>query len=237
MSVEEPSTLMSVQDLKRVKNSVIGNPVAKTALSRDVAFVRSLVECVDVASVVGTVGNELGAEAAHIIASLSYGSESALDTLLRLQTPRILIFALSQFTPTDPLPLRSAYARALRAVVASVAEIVGPSEYGLRPEPTGPMQIETKAALELIFAIETLDSLLPLLLSPSPQLATPIVHLLSSATRSLHHRTTLSSYLPPSERIAATSPSGANATSPIAGEVEVGQVEVGRAVQVEEGGS
>ncbi|KAF6750708.1 ARM repeat-containing protein [Ephemerocybe angulata] len=203
MSIEAPPATLSVQDLKRVKNSVIGNPIAKSALSRDAAFMRSLVECVDVASVAGSVGNEIRVEAAHIVASLSYGSESALETLLRLQTPRILIFALSQFTPTDPLPLRSAYARALRAIVASVAEILGPSEYGLRPETTGPMQIETKEALSLIFAIETLDILLPLLLSPSPQLATPIVQLLASATRSLHHRTTLSSYLPPSERLAA----------------------------------
>ncbi|KAF6760995.1 hypothetical protein DFP72DRAFT_1042425 [Ephemerocybe angulata] len=261
MSIEAPRPTMSVEDLKRVKNSVIGNPVAKTTLSRDPLFMRSLVECIDVASVGGTVGNEIKVEAVHIVASLSYGSESALETLLRLQTPRILIFALSQFTPTDPLPLRSAYARALRAIVASVAEIVGPSEYGLRPETTGPMQIETKEALGLIFArlarsvitnhtttnhtnnltnhtpdnqIETLDILLPLLLSPSPQLATPIVQLLASATRSLHHRTTLASYLPPSERLAAnaakskkrgwekiaspTSPSAAlPATSPIIG--------------------
>ncbi|KAF6750284.1 hypothetical protein DFP72DRAFT_748133, partial [Ephemerocybe angulata] len=123
MSVEAPPTPMSVQDLKRVKNSVIRNPVAKTALSRDAAFMRSLVECVDVASVGGTVGNEIRVEAAHIVTSLSFGSESTLETLLRLQTPRILVFALSQFTLTDPLPLRSAYARSLRAIVASVAEI------------------------------------------------------------------------------------------------------------------
>ncbi|KAF6745225.1 hypothetical protein DFP72DRAFT_1077675 [Ephemerocybe angulata] len=224
---------MSVQDLKRVKNSVIRNPVVKTALSRDAA----LVECVDLASVAGTVGNEIRVEAAHIIASLSYGSESALEMLLRLQTPRILIFALSQFTPTDPLPLRTALARVLRDIVASVAEIVGPREYGLRPETTGPMQMETKEALGLIFAIETLDIVLPLLLSPSPQLATPIVQLLASPTRSAHHRATLSSYLRPIERIAThpaksmkrgwekiASPTlpcaslpGAIATSPIAG--------------------
>ncbi|KAF6750709.1 hypothetical protein DFP72DRAFT_1172789 [Ephemerocybe angulata] len=69
MSIEEPPTAMSVQGLKRVKNSVIGNPVAKNTLARDAAL---CAEFVDVASVAGAIGNEIRVEAAHIIASLSY---------------------------------------------------------------------------------------------------------------------------------------------------------------------
>ncbi|KAF6755581.1 hypothetical protein DFP72DRAFT_1067387 [Ephemerocybe angulata] len=86
-------------------------------------------------------------------------------------------------------------------------------------------------------AMSTDRALKPSSPSPSPQLATPIVQLLASATRSAHHRPTLFSYFPPAERIAAraakpknrgwekmasptsptASPPGASVTSPIAG--------------------
>ncbi|KAF5329100.1 hypothetical protein D9611_014299 [Ephemerocybe angulata] len=114
MTIEPPATTMSVPDLKRVINSV-WDLVVKTALSRGTVFMRSLAESVDVASFSGTVGIEIRVEAAHIVASLSYGSEHVLETLLRLQ----------QMPSSPPIPTRYTYARALRAMLASVTRSSG----------------------------------------------------------------------------------------------------------------
>ncbi|KAF6759666.1 hypothetical protein DFP72DRAFT_1064006 [Ephemerocybe angulata] len=126
--------------MKRVKNSVIRNHLAKNA-----EFMR---RCEARGRCVGRHRrDEIGVEAAHLITSLPCGSGSALETFLRLQTLRLLICSFSKFTGTHHLLLLSA-------------------EYGPLPETTGSMRI-AKEALRLIFATETLDIPLP---SPSRRL-------------------------------------------------------------------
>ncbi|TEB21153.1 ARM repeat-containing protein [Coprinellus micaceus] len=258
---------MSVSDLKRTKNRVIGNPVAKEALVRDGVFMRRLVDLLDCSSSLSVSSStpstfpptpsttttttitqdqprlEARTEAAHIIGSLCHGSESALFTLLRLNTLPILVRSLASFTssssssfshtstsfsspPTSatsssttfpstsipgsaPITLKSAYARALRALVSSVADVVGPSEWGLRPEPGSEVREAARVGLEYVFSLETLDTLFPLLLPPPPPsspsthltlLTTPLVSLLASATRSPAHRAALVRWLPPADR-------------------------------------
>ncbi|KAJ2911973.1 hypothetical protein MD484_g8439, partial [Candolleomyces efflorescens] len=196
MTIE--TTNATVSDLKKVKNSVIGNPLAKDGIVRNEELMRRLIE--SIADSANETHEEVKVEAAHIVASLSYGSEIALSALLKLNTPYAFVFALSKLFPEGSTTLRAAYARALRALVSSIADVVGPSEYGLRPETPASLRLDTKEALDGMFSLDTLDVILPLLLSPSPQVQTPVVQLIASATRSSVHRIILVSWLPPDER-------------------------------------
>ena len=54
------------------------------------------------------------------------GSPQALSSLLRAGAHQALLYAISRFGPTDPAPLCAAFARALRALTVSLAELVGP---------------------------------------------------------------------------------------------------------------
>ncbi|RXW17757.1 hypothetical protein EST38_g8091 [Candolleomyces aberdarensis] len=207
---------VSISDLKKVKNSVIGNPLAKDGIAGDEGLMRTLIDSIGDSA--NDVPEDIKTEAAHIVASLSYGSELALSTLLKLNTPYVFVFALSKVSADGSAALRAAYARALRALVSSIADVVGPSEYGLRPETPSSLRLETKEALDGMFTVrlppsgthschlyidrqlDTLDTILPLLLSPSQQIVTPIVQLIGSATRSSVHRSILVSWLPPDER-------------------------------------
>lgn len=97
---------------------------------------------------------------------VSSGSQLALSTLLRLNTAEVLVGSIAQFDPaSDPLTLKSAYARALRALIASVADVVGPSEYGLRPEYNSELRGRAREVLDLLFSVSYnfLDQELPTL--------------------------------------------------------------------------
>ena len=113
---------------------------------------------------------EVRIEAAHIIASLSYGmlsryvrnhvfpeagvpgSPDALRTLLRLNAAQPLLYAISTFQPSDPDALKAALARALRALSAAGAETVGPSQWGLSSH-SSDLRREAKAALDYLFQV------------------------------------------------------------------------------------
>ncbi|GLB39316.1 putative ARM repeat-containing protein [Lyophyllum shimeji] len=199
-------TSITLANLRKVKNTVIGNPSAKLQLARDVFFISNLVDCLNypkapsphdpIASPV-----DIRIEAAHVIASLSYGSDEALLSLLHANAPQAFLYAIAHFQPDDPPSLRAAFARALRALTVSIADVVGPSQWGLGPE-SSIAQNDAKDALEHLFQLEALDTLLPLLADPgsSPHTATSIAQLLASAIRARHHRTTVSEWLPPPDR-------------------------------------
>jgi hypothetical protein len=70
-------------------------------------------------------------EAAHVIASLA-GSEDALSVLLDLEAPRAFLLAISYLQPSDPVALRSTIIRGLRSLVIAMADIAGPSQWGLK---------------------------------------------------------------------------------------------------------
>ncbi|KAF5357363.1 hypothetical protein D9758_005905 [Tetrapyrgos nigripes] len=177
---------MQVGELKRLKNRVIGNPSAKKQLATQPGFVALLVDC---------LGRfDLRIEAAHIIASISYGDADALASLLRADTLRTLLYALSN--PADPAALR-AFARALRTLAMSVAEAVGPSRWGLGKEPTD--SEEARATLDYLFHIDSLDLFLPLLVDKPTTVH--IAELVAFSVRSSDHRKAVTEWIPPAERM------------------------------------
>jgi len=80
------------------------------------------------------------------------GSEEALAILLRANAHHAFLFAISRFTRTDPLALRAAFSRALRALASSLADVVGPSLWGLKPE-SSLIKSEAREALEYLFQV------------------------------------------------------------------------------------
>ncbi|KDR69187.1 hypothetical protein GALMADRAFT_160499 [Galerina marginata CBS 339.88] len=203
---------ITVSSLKKVKNSVIGNPLAKVQLVRDELFVSTLIDCLNPTEIPVEKASQdaLRIEAAHVIASLSYGSEEALGTLLRANTHRAFLYAISRFTAADPPSLRSAFSRALRALASSIADVVGPSLWGLRPD-NSIIRNEAQQALGYLLQSESLDIYLPLLLVPAPTtsapqpasvfaVATSTAQMLSTTIRSEAHRRSVTEWILPSER-------------------------------------
>ncbi|KAI0362524.1 ARM repeat-containing protein [Trametes cingulata] len=195
--------IVSVPALKAIKNSVIGNRTAKAALGKDEAYVARLIECINDpprnASESDSASTEIRIEAAHIIASLSYGSPEALRTLLRLDALRALLYAVSTFQPSDKPALRAALTRALRALAAAIADAVGPSQWGLSAG-VPDVRPEAKVALDYLFQVEVLDVYVPLLLDPSPQVNSAIAQLFAVAVRNPEHRERVHEWCPAAER-------------------------------------
>ncbi|KAM5532328.1 hypothetical protein V8D89_014007 [Ganoderma adspersum] len=195
---------MNVASLKVVKNSVIGNRTAKGAYGRDEAFVSKLVDALNDPPVpVGDSATAIRVEASHIIASLSYGSPDALQTLLRLNTPQALLYAISTFPTSESAALKAALARALRAVAAAIADVVGPSQWGLATS-VSDLRAEAKAALDYLFQPEALDVYIPLLMDQSTQVSAAVAQLLTSAVRDASHRNRVSEWSPIVERTVET---------------------------------
>ncbi|SJL09728.1 uncharacterized protein ARMOST_13109 [Armillaria ostoyae] len=193
---------MTVSNLKQIKNNVIGNPSVKLQCARDEVFIQMLVECLSrepVADEPQGSKDDIRIEAAHIITSISYGSEDALGSLLRADVHRVLLLAIANIQPTDSTSLRAAFARALRAITVAVAETVGPSQWGLRADSSA-IRNEAKVTLDSLFHINSLDIYLPLLVDPSVQTSTSIALLLGSALRTAEHRTAVAEWLPIADR-------------------------------------
>jgi hypothetical protein len=80
------------------------------------------------------------------------GSEEALASLLRADAPRAFLYAISKFQPSDATTLRSAFARALRALTVAISDAVGPSQWGLRAD-TSAIRSEAKGALDYLLHV------------------------------------------------------------------------------------
>ena len=138
----------------------------------------SLIHCLNPADAATSPSSKasqdsLRIEAAHVIASLSYGpslsahptatperhlthcylgSEEALGTLLRANAHHAIFYAISHFTKADPPLLRAAFSRALRALAASIADVVGPSLWGLKQD-NSIVRNEAQQALQYFFQV------------------------------------------------------------------------------------
>ncbi|KAH7923488.1 ARM repeat-containing protein [Leucogyrophana mollusca] len=190
--------------LKRLKNSVIGNPSAKLALAQDSAFIHSLVSCLNhpppsFGEAQGSQ-DDIRIEAAHVISSISYGSEEALASLLRANALQAFLDALSTVKPLDPPAFKPAFARGLRILSCAIADVVGPSQLGLRTW-SAQLRAESKAALNYLLEFECLDTYLPLLASPSTQTSISIAQLIGSAIRCEDHRNAITDWLPLADRL------------------------------------
>ena len=80
------------------------------------------------------------------------GSSEALKGLLKFNAIEAFLFAISNFKPQDPPALRSAFARALRALAVAVADAVGPSQGGLQIHPSDARE-EATVALNSLFEV------------------------------------------------------------------------------------
>jgi hypothetical protein len=143
--------------------------------------------------------DDIRIEAAHVISSISYGSEAALASLLRANAPQALIRALSSPQALAIISLKSALARALRVLASAIVEVTGPT--------LGPIRIysiqfrsEAKIALSYLFEFDCLDVYLPLLADFSTQTSVAIAQLIGAAVRTEVHRSAVIEWLPRLER-------------------------------------
>ncbi|KAI0683713.1 armadillo-type protein [Cytidiella melzeri] len=196
-------TELTLESLKQAKNAVIGNPTAKRALARDEAFIGTLVNCIHRSE--GHVAssrdspNELRIEAAHILASLSCGSVDALRSLLKSNALQALLIAISRSHPSEPVAMRAALARALKTLATAVADVIGPSQWGLQTD-NPEARKEARSVSESLFQTDALDVYLPLLTEPSSQISTAIAQLIAASLRQPGPRNAVSDWLPPTER-------------------------------------
>ena len=68
-----------------------------------------------------------------------------------------LLIAISNFGPSESPALKAALARALRTLTAAIAEVVGPSQWGLQTH-IADIQDEARTALESIFQVRHFES-------------------------------------------------------------------------------
>ncbi|EGN95883.1 hypothetical protein SERLA73DRAFT_162574 [Serpula lacrymans var. lacrymans S7.3] len=197
-------TAIDPTTLKQRKNLVIGNPSAKLALAKDTAFIQSLVGCLSRAPLPQSEAqgsqDDVRIEAAHVISSISYGSDDALRSLLQASALHALLFALSTLKPYDPIALQTALLRALRTMSTAVAEVVGPSQLGLCSY-SSDTRDEAKAVLDFLFELENLDVFLPLLDNKNVQLSTFVAQLIGATVRNKSHRSAVAEWLPFTDRI------------------------------------
>ncbi|KXN82010.1 O-methylsterigmatocystin oxidoreductase [Leucoagaricus sp. SymC.cos] len=201
---------VNVASLKKVKNSVIGNPSAKKQLAQDGLLIQTLIACLNPPHIHPTYPephestswaqeDSIRIEAAHVIASLA-SSEEALSTLLDHEAPHAFLVAISYLQPSDPISLRSAIIRGLRSLIIAMADLSGPSQWGLMTHKSK-VRNQTKDGLNYLFQIESLDIYLPLLIDSSSQISTSIAQIVACAVRTPEHRKALSEWLPHEDRL------------------------------------
>jgi hypothetical protein len=80
------------------------------------------------------------------------GSPEALRSLLHANAHQAFLYAISRFGPSEPTATKAAFARALRAIAVACAELVGPSQWGLRDD-SSPVREDAKLALDYFFQV------------------------------------------------------------------------------------
>lgn len=75
-----------------------------------------------------------------------------LASLLRANAHQAFLYALSNFTPSESVAFKAAFARGLRVLAVAFAECVGPSQWGLKLE-SSQVRHEAKFALETLFKV------------------------------------------------------------------------------------
>lgn len=83
------------------------------------------------------------------------GSPEALRSLLHANAHQAFLYAISRFDSSEPAATKAAFARALRAIAVACAELVGPSQWGLRDD-SSPVREDAKLALDYFFQVISL---------------------------------------------------------------------------------
>ncbi|KZT08845.1 uncharacterized protein LAESUDRAFT_623838, partial [Laetiporus sulphureus 93-53] len=113
----------SLSALKKAKNTIIGNPTAKHAMANDEALVDFINNPPLILEDPSSSQDDIRIEAAHVIASLSYGSEGALKTLMRYNAHQAFVYAIVSFRPPESPKFRAAFARALPQLLANAIRV------------------------------------------------------------------------------------------------------------------
>ncbi|KAJ3976047.1 hypothetical protein EV361DRAFT_376581 [Lentinula raphanica] len=155
--------LPSLNELKQLKNRIIGTPSAKCRLAKDHETMRMLVEI----TMDPVAADDVRTETAQILGSLaSLGGHSddtvVISALIEEQALKCCLLALSTTTAAKK-KLRLALARALSGISSDLSEIVGPPRWGFgafdAPWLTGP----AAQTLEWFFNAEAMDIWIPML--------------------------------------------------------------------------
>ncbi|KAL5490344.1 hypothetical protein ACEPAI_5177 [Sanghuangporus weigelae] len=219
--------------LKHTKNTLIGNPSAKLALKHTpgpegpllpsiVSYVNynPIVESnVGPSTIAGSTAAQIRTEAANVVASLAHGPREVLFGLLEADAPSAILDALAGLSDHDPVFLKIAIVRALRALFVAIADCAGPSLWDLGEECCVDRRSEARSTLDYIFQAsfergrlrfllllteiqtQALDVFLPLLESPTPMIKLYIAQLLAFGVRIPKHRIAVTDWLPPVDRV------------------------------------
>jgi hypothetical protein len=142
-----------------------------------------------------------------------------LESLLECRAHQTILYALAHHQSSDPTTFCTALARAFKTLASSIADVVGPSDAGLQPDPISP-KTAAHAALDYFFEVSLfafchasrpfhslanlqesiLDVYLPLLGSSIAPLRLGVAHALSRALRKPSHRRAVADWQPYSER-------------------------------------
>ncbi|KIM31631.1 hypothetical protein M408DRAFT_14832 [Serendipita vermifera MAFF 305830] len=185
---------MDNQDhLRILKNKIIGNLDAKDSLARDAP---SILQCLSLEYTSST-----RIEAANVLYSLSSGSQSTLAQLVKHNALTSLLTSLSQLDAQSSPRLKAALGRAVRTLVCSLADLIGPQRWGILPTVPAHLRQSAHVALDDFLQPPALDIWLPLLQDATlyPFLCATI----ANGIRTHTHRTALCEWLPPAERAKA----------------------------------
>ncbi|KAG8723862.1 hypothetical protein FRC09_001441 [Ceratobasidium sp. 395] len=179
---------VTLDTLRNIKNTVIGNPVAKSKLASD-GTVTLVLEWINAHE--GTsepIFEMIRIEAAHIIAAQAYGPPEALLAVLVAQAPQALIVALKGPRTAESPRLLIALTRALRSVISAAADTVGPFRWHLPRLISHPARLEARLVLEDVFSLDALNVILPFLRHPELEVRRNVALLLGRGVRIDAHR-------------------------------------------------
>ncbi|CAE6436793.1 unnamed protein product [Rhizoctonia solani] len=184
----------TLETLRGIKNTIIGNPTQKKELATD-GTLRRVLDWVNASEHTGDpIFEQIRIEAAHIIAAQAYGPPEALVSVLEAQAPQALLTALKDERVQSAPRLALALTRALRAVLSAAAETIGPGRWHFLRDPAHPARMEARLVLEDMFSIEGLDVILPYLRHPEPDVRRNIAILIARGICADAHRTRISDH-------------------------------------------
>ncbi|KIK51546.1 hypothetical protein GYMLUDRAFT_64766 [Collybiopsis luxurians FD-317 M1] len=187
----------SLSELKQLKNRVIGTPSAKCRLAQDDGTMKILVGTTMDAG----AGDDIRTETAQILASLASLGGHANDTvvlaaLIEADALRGCLSALSK-TTTLQVKLRLVLVRALSGIAGDLAELVGPSLWGLGAFEDQWLAGPAAQTLEWFFSAEAMDIWVPML---SGEEAGAVANMIGTVVRTQPVRERLCSWRNAGER-------------------------------------
>ena len=118
--------------------------------------------------------------------------------LLQADTTSALLYALSTLHPTSPASLKSSLGRAVRALVSSCADIIGPSLWGMSPSSSPQLRERARLALDQFFHPDSLD--IWILLLQDHTIRPFLTGAIGNGLRSTGARQAVGEWVPPAER-------------------------------------